>query len=146
MAGKQTDRVEVSAKDEIRGMDAVKDLPPVAKRNRPRKGGSRREKQSIERVRSSLAAMLESNVDNFEAWFAAAAAESPIKALILMKDLAEYFMPKLGRMEQVGEVTHKVQHFVPMIAREARPVEAIDAEFTSSGTSGPEVPKIENKS
>ena len=107
--------------DAIRGLAAVKDLPPAPKRLRPRKEGSRREQRSIARVRASMAKLLEDNVDKYQGWLEEAAKEHPLKALVLLKDLAEFYMPKLGRIEQTGTVEHKVSHFVPMIAREEPP-------------------------
>lgn len=90
-----------------------------------------------------MALLLEKNVDRYQEWLEAAAKDSPLKALVLMKDLAEFYMPKLGRIEQTGTVEHKVSHFVPMIQREDPPAgylggragsEPIDGEAT-------EVPK-----
>lgn len=97
---------------------------PVApgKRIRARKDGSRREKRSINRVRNAMALMLERNAPQFDDWLQKAAEQSPLKALVLMKDLSEYFMPKLGRQEITLDATHKVQHFVAISEREERPV------------------------
>lgn len=121
--------------DAIRALPAIDALPQAPKRLRPRSSGSRREQRSIARVRASMALLLEKNVDKYQEWLEAAAKDHPLKALVLMKDIAEYFLPKLGRVEQVGEVTHKVQHFVAVTEREERPKEldheAIDGEFTS---------------
>lgn len=108
--------------DAIRGLAAVAELPPAPKRLRPRKEGSRREQRSIARVRAAMAKLLEDNADEYQEWLKRAAAEHPLKALVLMKDIAEYFLPKLGRVEQVGEVNHKVKHFVAVTEREAPPV------------------------
>ena len=124
-----TDTVDVAAPkvaterpiDAIRGLAAVAELPPAPKRLRPRKEGSRREQRSIARVRASMAKMLEDNAPRFQEWLERAAEENPLKALVLLKDLAEFYMPKLGRIEQTGTVEHKVSHFVPMIAREEPP-------------------------
>ncbi len=131
---KLPDLVAERPQDALRGLEAVKDLPPAPKRLRPRTGGSRREQRSIARVRAAMAKLLEDNVDEYQGWLREAAKEHPLKALILMKDIAEYFLPKLGRVEQVGEVTHKVQHFVAVTEREAPPAladEAIEGTFTS---------------
>ena len=68
-----------------------------------------------------MALLLEKNVDRYQEWLEEAAKDSPLKALVLMKDLAEFYMPKLGRIEQTGTVEHKVSHFVPMIQREEPP-------------------------
>jgi len=124
---KDTDTVTVGSVvterpiDAIRSLDAVKDLPVVPKRNRPRTSGSRREQRSIARVRSAMAKLLEDNADKYQEWLEKAAQEHPLKALVLLKDLAEFYMPKLGRIEQTGTVEHKVSHFVPMIQREEPP-------------------------
>lgn len=112
--------------DAIRSLP-VGELPPAPKRLRPRKEGSRREQRSIARVRAAMAKLLEDNADEYQEWLKRAAAEHPLKALVLMKDIAEYFLPKLGRVEQVGEVNHKVQHFVAVTERE-RPPQAITSE------------------
>ncbi len=121
--------------DAIRGLPAVEELPPAPKRLRPRTSGSRREQRSIARVRSAMAKLLEDNAPRFQEWLAKAAEDNPLKAMVLMKDLCEFYMPKLGRVEQTGEVTHKVQHFVAVTEREAPPAvagpAAIDGEFTS---------------
>lgn len=133
---KLPDLVAERPQDAIRGIDTT-GLPAAPKRLRPRKEGSRREQRSIARVRASMALLLEKNADKYQEWFERAAAEHPLKALVLMKDIAEYFLPKLGRVEQVGEVTHKVQHFVAVTEREAPPAaitsqpEAIEGVFTS---------------
>jgi hypothetical protein len=123
---------------ELRAEDPLfADLPKApAKRlrARSRKDGSRREKQSIVKVRNALAQMLEDNAPQFQELFKQAAAKDPIKAMVLVKDLAEYFLPKLGRVEQVGTVEHKVAHFIAVTQREARPA-ALEAEFT-------EIPKL----
>ncbi len=117
--------------DALRGLEAaVAELPPAPKRLRPRTSGSRREQRSIARVRSAMAKLLEDNAPRFQEWLAKAAEDNPLKAMVLMKDLAEFYMPKLGRIEQTGTVEHKVQHFIPMIERE-KPPEAIDGEFTA---------------
>lgn len=107
--------------DAIRGLEAVKALPSAARRNRPRTAGSRREQRSIAKVRSEMAKLLEDSAPKFQQWFEQAVAENPLKALVLLKDLLEFYMPKLGRIEQTGTVEHKVSHFVPMIAREEPP-------------------------
>ena len=87
-----------------------------------------------------MALLLEKNADKYQGWLEEAAKEHPLKALVLLKDLAEFYMPKLGRIEQTGTVEHKVSHFVPMIQREEPPAgylggkagsEAIDGVFTS---------------
>jgi len=126
--------------DAIRSLPAVNDLPPAPKRNRPRKSGSKREQRSIARVRSAMAKLLEENAPKFQDWLARAAEENPLKAMVLMKDLAEFYMPKLGRVEQVGTVEHKVSHFVPMIQREEPPAgylggKVIEGEATEAGGS-----------
>lgn len=108
--------------DAIRSLDAVAALPAAPVRNRPRTSGSRREQRSIARVRSAMAKLLEDNADKYQGWLEEAAKEHPLKALVLLKDLAEFYMPKLGRIEQTGTVEHKVSHFVPMIQREEPPV------------------------
>jgi hypothetical protein len=85
-----------------------------------------------------MALLLEKNVDKYQEWLEAAAKDHPLKALVLMKDIAEYFLPKLGRVEQVGTIEHKVSHFVAVTEREARPAEitsesdVIEGEFTSA--------------
>src|SRR5690348_5905571 len=84
--------------DAIRGLAAVAELPPAQKRLRPRKEGSRREQRSIARVRASMAKLLEDNAPKYQEWLEAAAKEHPLKALVLLKDLAEFYMPKLGRI------------------------------------------------
>ena len=111
------DKLRLQAKDSL--LDDVP--PPPGLRDRPRKKGSAREKRSIGKIRRALGSMLERNASQFDAWFVQAAEKDPIKALVLMKDLLEYFTPKLGRIEQTGTVEHKVQHFVPLIAREEPP-------------------------
>lgn len=116
--------------DAIRGLAAVADLPPAPKRLRPRKEGSRREQRSIARVRASMAKMLEDNAPRFQEWLERAAEENPLKALVLLKDLAEFYMPKLGRIEQTGTVEHKVQHFIPVTERDLPPA-AIEGTFTT---------------
>lgn len=68
-----------------------------------------------------MAKLLEDNADKYQGWLEEAAKEHPLKALVLLKDLAEFYMPKLGRIEQTGTVEHKVSHFVPMIQREEPP-------------------------
>jgi hypothetical protein len=130
----------VRPRDAVKAYAAVGELPPTAKRNRPRKVGSHREKQSIARVRSAMAQLLEKNAPKFEEWLARAAEENPLKAMVLMKDLAEFYMPKLGRIEQTGTVEHKVSHFVPMIQREEPPAgylggKVIEGEATEAGGS-----------
>jgi hypothetical protein len=115
------DLVAERPQDALRGLGAVKDLPPAPKRLRPRTGGSRREQRSIARVRAAMAKLLEDNADKYQSWLEEAAKEHPLKALVLLKDLAEFYMPKLGRIEQTGTVEHKVSHFVPMIQREEPP-------------------------
>ena len=131
---KLPDLVAERPQDAIRGLDTAA-LPPAPKRLRPRTSGSRREARSIARVRASMALLLEKNADKYQKWLEEAAKTSPLKALVLMKDLAEFYMPKLGRIEQTGTVEHKVSHFVAVTEREARPAEigheAIDGEFTS---------------
>lgn len=126
--------------DAIRSLDAVAALPAAPKRNRPRSAGSRREQRSIARVRAQMATLLEESAPKLQGWLEEAAKESPIKALVLLKDLAEFYMPKLGRIEQTGTVEHKVSHFVPMIQREEPPAgylggragsEVIEGEITS---------------
>ncbi len=81
-----------------------------------------------------MAKLLEDNAPRFQEWLAKAAEDNPLKAMVLMKDLAEFYMPKLGRVEQTGTVEHKHAHFVAVTEREEPPKVAIDAEFT-------EVPK-----
>ena len=76
-----------------------------------------------------MAKMLEDNAPRFQEWLERAAAENPLKALVLLKDLAEFYMPKLGRIEQTGTVEHKVSHFIPVTEREAPPP-AIEGTFT----------------
>ena len=87
-----------------------------------------------------MALLLEKNADKYQEWLERAAQDHPLKAMILMKDIAEYFLPKLGRIEQTGTVEHKVSHFVPMIQREEPPAgylggragsEVIEGEITS---------------
>ncbi len=103
-----------------------------AVRRRDRKKGSKREVRSIRRVRTAFAKLLETNAAQYQELFSRAAEKDPMKALALMVSLAEYYMPKLGRIEQTGTVEHKVSHFVPLIEREAPPaLEAIEGEFTS---------------
>ena len=68
-----------------------------------------------------MAKLLEDSAPKFQQWFEQAVAENPLKALVLLKDLLEFYMPKLGRIEQTGTVEHKVSHFVPMIQREEPP-------------------------
>ncbi len=136
MMSEKPDTAEVSGLvaerpiDAIRGLAAVEDLPPAPKRLRPRSSGSRREQRSIARVRSAMAKLLEDNAPKFQEWLAKAAEDNPLKAMVLMKDLAEFYMPKLGRIEQTGTVEHKVQHFVAVTEREQPPAAAIEAEFT----------------
>ena len=128
----------VRPRDAVNHFEAVGELPQVAKRNRPRKVGSQREKQSIAKVRSAMASLLEKNAPKFEEWLARAAEENPLKAMVLMKDLAEFYMPKLGRIEQVGEITHKVAHFVPVTEREKAPIDVIEGEIIPTrNISGP---------
>lgn len=114
------DLVAERPQDAIRGLD-ITGLPAAPKRLRPRSSGSRREQRSIARVRSAMAKLLEDNADKYQGWLEEAAKEHPLKALVLLKDLAEFYMPKLGRIEQTGTVEHKVSHFVPMIQREEPP-------------------------
>jgi hypothetical protein len=114
------DLVAERPQDAIRGLDTA-GLPAAPKRLRPRTGGSRREQRSIARVRAAMAKLLEDNADKYQSWLEEAAKEHPLKALVLLKDLAEFYMPKLGRIEQTGTVEHKVSHFVPMIQREEPP-------------------------
>jgi hypothetical protein len=109
------------ARDAVNAFPPVNDLPLAPKRRRPRKFGSRREKQSIAKVRSQMALLLESSAPHFQDWFAKAVEANPLKAMVLLKDLMEFYMPKLGRIEQTGTVEHKVSHFVPMIQREEPP-------------------------
>ena len=135
--------------DAIRGLSAVEALPPAPKRLRPRSSGSRREQRSIARVRSAMAKLLEDNADKYQGWLEEAAKEHPLKALVLLKDLAEFYMPKLGRIEQTGTVEHKVSHFVPMISREEPPAgylggkegSVIDGEVITPANHLAEVPK-----
>lgn len=133
---KDVDTAEVSGLvaerpiDAIRGLKAVKDLPAVPKRNRPRSAGSRREQRSIARVRASMATLLEQSAPRFQEWFEKAVEDNPLKAMVLLKDLMEFYMPKLGRIEQTGTVEHKVSHFVAVTEREQPPAAAIEAEFT----------------
>lgn len=119
------ERLDVSEVEKAAGI--------VRRRNKVK--GSKRETRSIRRVRTAFAKLLEKNADQYQAMFEQAAAKDPMKALALMVSLAEYYMPKLGRIEQTGSVEHKVAHFVPMIEREERPKEiaheAIDGVFTS---------------
>jgi hypothetical protein len=104
---------------------------PTKKRERRRKKDSRRERQSIARVRAAIAKTLATNAPKFEAWFAEAIAQNPLKGLALYKDFMEYYMPKLGRIEQTGTVEHKVSHFVPVTEREEAPKALpLDGEFT----------------
>ena len=136
---KLPDLVAERPQDAIRGLDTSA-LPAAPKRLRPRSSGSRREARSIARVRASMALLLEKNADKYQEWLERAAQDHPLKAMILMKDIAEYFLPKLGRIEQTGTVEHKVSHFVPMIQREEPPAgylggragsEVIEGEITS---------------
>lgn len=117
---KLPDLVAERPQDAIRGLDTAA-LPAAPKRLRPRTAGSRREQRSIARVRAAMAKLLEDNAEKYQGWLEEAAKEHPLKALVLLKDLAEFYMPKLGRIEQTGTVEHKVSHFVPMISREEPP-------------------------
>ncbi len=92
-----------------------------AVRRRDRKKGSRREARSVRRVRSAWATLLETNAIEFQDLFNKAKEKDPLKTLALMVSITEYYMPKLGRIEQTGTVEHKVSHFVPLIAREEPP-------------------------
>jgi len=106
-------------------------------RRRGKVKGSKREARSIRRVRTAFASLLEKNADQYQELFARAADKDPMKALALMVALAEYYMPKLGRIEQTGEVKHTVAHFVPVVEREERPKnltsngDVIEGAFTS---------------
>jgi hypothetical protein len=104
--------------------------------------GSRREARSVRKVRSALAKLLETNAPKYQEWLERAAEKDPLKALVLLKDISEFYMPKLGRIEQTGTVEHKVAHFVAVTDREERPkeitqdgdrcrLEAIPGVFTS---------------
>lgn len=103
-------------------------------RNRPRVKGSAREVRSIRRVRNAFATLLERNAEKYQELFEQAAAKDPMKALALMVQLAEYYMPKLGRIEQTGTVEHKHAHFVAVTEREAPPAiaapEPLEGEFS----------------
>lgn len=102
-------------------------------RRRDRKKGSAREARSIRRVRTAFATLLEKNAAQYQELFTKAAEKDPMKALALMVSLAEYYMPKLGRIEQTGTVEHRVSHFVPITERELPPSiaqEAVEAEFS----------------
>ena len=104
-----------------------------AVRRRGKVKGSKREARSIRRVRTAFATLLEKNADQYQELFTKAAEKDPMKALALMVSLAEYYMPKLGRIEQTGTVEHKVSHFVPVTEREQPPQvtrEAVEGEFT----------------
>lgn len=110
----------------------VTDIVPPDSRVRPRKKGSARETRSVRRVRAAMAKLLETNAPKYQEWLERAAEKDPLKALVLLKDISEFYMPKLGRIEQTGTVEHKVSHFVPVTEREAPPALAasLEGEFT----------------
>jgi hypothetical protein len=106
-------------------------------RSRPRVKGSKREQRSIRRVRTAFATLLENNAASYQAMFEKAADKDPMKALALMVSLAEYYMPKLGRIEQTGTVEHKVSHFVPVTEREEAPKQLTADDVTVVSTQAP---------
>jgi hypothetical protein len=89
-----TERIDVTEVEQAAGIV----------RSRPRVKGSKREQRSIRRVRTAFATLLENNAASYQAMFEKAADKDPMKALALMVSLAEYYMPKLGRIEQTGTV------------------------------------------
>lgn len=103
------------------GRTDVSDIVPPDSRVRPRKKGSARETRSVRRVRAAMAKLLETNAPKYQEWLERAAEKDPLKALVLLKDISEFYMPKLGRIEQTGTVEHKVSHFVAVTEREERP-------------------------
>lgn len=53
-------------------------------------------------VRRAFADLLERNADKFNSWLTRVAATDPARALELASKLAEYHIPKLGRVEHTG--------------------------------------------
>lgn len=59
----------------------------------------------------------------------------PDIVIAFYRDMAEYLMPKLSRLEQTGTVNHKHQHFVAVEERETDPRKPpIDLKPDGSGT------------
>lgn len=53
-------------------------------------------------VRAAIAKLLENSSDKMQEWLDRVAMDSPAKALTIVKDLAEYHIPKLARTEVTG--------------------------------------------
>lgn len=71
----------------------------------PKTGGRKKgvENKNTRDIKEAIRNLLESNLDNMTLWLKQIAADDPAKAMSLMKDLAEYCIPKLARTELQGD-------------------------------------------
>jgi hypothetical protein len=54
-------------------------------------------------TREAFRLLIEANTDKLDGWLQKAAKKNPIAALTLLKDLAEFVIPKLQRTELTGK-------------------------------------------
>lgn len=78
-------------------------------------------KEAEDQMRGALAQVMTWLHTEVPRLLQAIARDDPKAVLSFYRDMAEYQMPKLARNEQVGTLTHNVQHFVAVEDREIDP-------------------------
>jgi len=68
-------------------------------------GGKQRgaQNKATKDIKLAFQNLIENNLDNMTKWLEQVAATDPSKALILVKDLSEFIVPKLARQEMTGK-------------------------------------------
>jgi hypothetical protein len=61
--------------------------------------------KSTDRARQAIAQFCESNSERMQGWLDDVATDDPYKALMIVKDLLEYHVPKLSRSDNTVDVS-----------------------------------------
>lgn len=64
--------------------------------------------KSTQEARSAIALFVDNNAHRLQVWLDAIAEKDPEKAFNLFQSVIEYHVPKLARVENTGEINHRV--------------------------------------
>jgi hypothetical protein len=68
--------------------------------------------KSTSQVKAAIALLAENNVDKMEEWLVDIAKENKVEAFKLMLQVLEYNIPKLARIEAVGDDGGPIRHCI----------------------------------
>jgi hypothetical protein len=85
-------------------------------KGKPRPEGAGRQKGSANKatakIKEAVVLLVENNLDNMSTWLTDVAKEDPKEALRIVTGLLEYSIPKLARVEAVGEDGGPIRHCI----------------------------------